>query len=258
MDGPLYQPITDGTRTDRAARLLSDLITTGKLAPGDFLPSEPVLAKQLGVSRPTLRLALRTLEMRGLVVSKRGVGVQVTDRTHEVATDSIELMLQRDGGDIRDMLELRLILECHGAFLAAQRATDDDIAAIAETIEAMVDGDLTIGDCIELDLDFHVRLAEASKNTLLVALVRALRRLMLDTIAATHEIDHRTLRRQHAHALVMDAIKARDPEAAYVAMEEMLRSTEELLGVESPRRGVTPERRSGEIAPTSGVTPSPS
>ncbi|MDQ3475937.1 MAG: FadR family transcriptional regulator [Actinomycetota bacterium] len=258
MDLQLYQPITDGTRTDRAARLLSDLITTGKLAPGDFLPSEPVLAKQLGVSRPTLRLALRTLEMRGLVVSKRGVGVQVTDRTHEVATDSIELMLQRDGGDIRDMLELRLILECQGALLAAQRATDDDIAAIAATIEAMGDGGLSIGDCIELDLDFHVRLAEASKNTLLVALVRALRRLMLDTIAATHEIDHRTMRRQHAHALVLDAIKARDPEAAYVAMEEMLRSTEELLGVESPRRGAPPKRRSGESVPAGCVSPSSS
>ncbi len=250
MDGPLYQPITDGTRTDRAARLLSDLITTGKLAPGDFLPSEPVLAKQLGVSRPTLRLALRTLEMRGLVVSKRGVGVQVTDRTHEVATDSIELMLQRDGGDIRDMLELRLILECQGALLAAQRATDDDIAAIAATIEAMGDGGLSIGDCIELDLEFHLRLAKASKNNLLVALVHALRGLMLDTIAATHAIDARTAQRLRAHAMVLEAIKARDAEAAYAAMEWMLRVTEEILEERSRDDALRPRpslaRRGGE------------
>lgn len=246
----LFQSVNDGSRTERAVRLLTDLITGGKLASGDFLPSEPALSKQLGISRPTMRLALRTLEARGLVVTRRGVGVQVTDRTREAATDSIGLLLQRSGGGVREMLEVRLMLECQGAALAAQRATEDDIAAIAATMEALGGDGLTVGDCIELDLEFHLRLAKASKNNLLVALVHALRGLMLDTIAATHAIDARTTQRLRAHATVLEAIKARNPEAAYAAMEQMLRVTEEILEERSRDDALRPRpslaRRGGE------------
>src|SRR6266536_1253788 len=137
MNADLYQSVNDGSRTDRAVRFLTELITSGKLASGDFLPSEPALCKQLGISRPTVRLALRTLETQGLVVIKPGIGAQITDRTREAATNSIELMLQRRGSDTQEMLEIRLLLECKGASLAAQRATEDDLKEIAGAIDAM-------------------------------------------------------------------------------------------------------------------------
>ncbi len=229
MDTEFYQSIKEGSLTDRAVRLLTDLITTGKLAPGDFLLSEPALSKQLGISRPTVRLALQTLETRGLVTTKQGVGVQVTNRTREAASDSIGLMLQQGGVGIRDILEVRLMLECQGASLAALRATDDDIAAIAATIDGFGSDDLSVGDCIEADLDFHLRLAEASKNDVLVALAHALRGLIRESIATTHVIDHRAAHRLQAHAMVLDAVKARDPEAAYAAMEQMLCITGEII-----------------------------
>jgi len=223
----LYPAINPGSRTDRAVVVLAELITSGRLVSGDFLPSESELCKQLGLSRPTIRMALRTLETRGLVVTKHGVGVQVTDRTRQAVTDSIELMLLRQGAGPRDMLEVRLMLECQGAFLAAQRATDDNIRAIGESIEAM-HGGLTIAETVETDLNFHLRVAEASQNEVLVALVHAMRGLLRNTIAATYAIDRGTEERIDAHGQVLAGIVARDAAAAETAMRAHICRTEML------------------------------
>ncbi len=225
MDPSLYPTITDGSRTDRAVRLLTDLITSGKLAPGDPLPSEPALGKQLGISRPTVRLALRTLETRGLIATRHGVGATVADRTREAAVDSIELMLRQIGAGERDMLEVRSMLETQGAALAAGRATDDDLAAIAAAVDGMRAPNLTIPDLIELDLAFHLRLHEASRNAVLVALVHAIRGLLRDTIAATYDRDPRTSTRLAEHARILAAIASRDPAAAHAAMDSHLVSS---------------------------------
>src|SRR5215203_1151576 len=133
----LYRSLNDGSRTERVERFLTQLITSGKVASGDLLPSELALSKQLGVSRPTIRLALRTLETRGLIVIRQGVGAQVTDRTREVATDSISLMLQRTGSNTKEMLEVRLMLESQGAAWAAERADQHSVKAISQAIDAM-------------------------------------------------------------------------------------------------------------------------
>lgn len=218
MDTDLYRSLNSGSRTEHAVQLLTDLITTGKLASGDFFPSEPALSKQLGISRATVRMALRTLETRGLVVTRHGVGVQVADRTREVAVDSLELMLQRAGGGTRDMLEVRLMLECQGAALAAERATAADVEAIGAAIDAMRADDLSIDACIDLDLAFHLRLHEASKNPVLVALVHALRGMLRDTIAGTYERDRRTAPRLEEHSRIFAAVKAGDSKGAHDAM----------------------------------------
>lgn len=225
MDPSLYPTITDGSRTDRAVRLLTDLITSGKLSPGDPLPSEPALGKQLGVSRPTVRLALRTLETRGLIATRHGVGATVADRTREAAVDSIELMLQRIGAGPVDTLEVRAMLECQGAALAAERATDADLTAIAAAVAGMRRPGLTIPDLIELDLAFHLRLHEASKNAVLVALVHAIRGLLRDTIAATYDRDDRIAPRLAEHTRILAAVTAHDPAAALAAMETHLVSS---------------------------------
>ncbi len=229
MDTASYPSINVGSRTDRAVAVLTELITSGTLASGDYLPSEAALCRQFGVSRPTVRMALRTLETRGLVVTKHGVGVQVTDRTRQVATDSIGLMLRRQGAKPRDMLEVRLVLEGQGAALAASRATEEDCRAIAAAIEAMRDQILTIDQNVEADLAFHLRVAEASQNDVLVTLIHALRGLLRDTIAATYAGDPRIEARLEEHTRVLDAVIARDPTAAEAAMRTHLRRTERLL-----------------------------
>lgn len=229
MSPDRYPPLEQGTRADRVTRMLTEMITSEDVAQGEFLPSEPELCRLLGVSRATLRQALRTLEARGLVVSKHGVGVQVIDRTREVATDAMQRMMLRRGKDPRDLLEVRLMLECQGAALAATRATDDDIHALSESLDFMGRQVTTIDQYVAADLNFHLYLAEASKNAVLVSLIHAIRDLLLDTIRATYAADGRTERRLHDHSRVLDAIISGDADAAAAAMRAHLRSTEEML-----------------------------
>lgn len=224
-------PIDGTSRTDRTVAVLTELITSGRFASGDFLPSEAELCRQLGISRPTLRMALRTLETRGLVVTRHGVGVQVTDRTRQAVVDSIELMLLRGGAGPRDVLEVRLMLECQGAVLAAERATSQDLDGIAAAVAALREPHLSLAEIVGADLGFHLRVVEASKNAVLVALVHAIRGLLRDTIAATWRVNNRPEERIQDHALILAAVAARDPAAAEAAMRTHLRRTEPLIDV---------------------------
>lgn len=225
MDPKLFPSLNDGSRTERAVQLLSDLITSGKIEAGEFLPSEPALSKQLGISRTTIRLALKTLEMRGLVTTRRGVGVQVANRTRQVAIDSLELMLQHGDGSIKDAFEVRTMLECQSALLAAERATDDDLQEIAAALERIEVPGLSIDEQIDADLDFHLRLCEASKNPILVALAMVLRGLLRDAIASTLTFEAPGSPREHEHRLILETLRSRDPERAEAAMNEHMRKS---------------------------------
>ncbi|MGH2548642.1 MAG: FadR/GntR family transcriptional regulator [Thermomicrobiales bacterium] len=225
MDPKLFPSLNDGSVTERAVQLLSDLITSGKLAAGEFLPSEPTLSKQLGISRGTIRMALKTLEMRGLVIPRRGIGVEVANRTRQVAIDSLELMLQHGDGDITDAFEVRSMLEGQSARLAAERATDGDFVEIAAAMERIEVPGLSIDEQIDADLDFHLRLCEASKNPILVALAMVLRGLLRDAIASTLVFEAPDSPREHEHRLILETLRARDPERAQHAMNEHMRKS---------------------------------
>lgn len=229
MDPLATRTIGGPTRSDQAARLLTELITSGQLASGAFLPTEAELCHQLGVSRATIREAVRKLEARGLVVSRHGVGVQVADGTEQAVSDSISLLLQRRRVGPRDMLEVRLTLECQAAALAAERGSAAAIAMIAAAIDAMRDPSLTISEQVRNDLDFHLRIAEASQNVVLVALVHAIRGLLLDTITATFETNPSITERIEFHASILEGIQAHDPVAAQAAMRTHLLMTEQLI-----------------------------
>jgi GntR family transcriptional repressor for pyruvate dehydrogenase complex len=216
--------MNEGTRTDRAVQLLTELVTSGTYLPGEYLPSEPTLSKQLGVSRTTVRLALKTLELRGLVVMRRGIGVLVADRTQEVAMESLRMMLLQSGGNTLDAYEVRLMLECESAELAAERATDEEIEEMGDSIDRMQAPGLTIDQRIDIDLEFHLRLCEASKNQMLVALAQVLRGLLRETIKATYLVDEREMPRTIEHTRILEQVKCRNSQGAHAAMDIHMRS----------------------------------
>jgi len=109
--------------SDSITEQIERLIVQGVLTPGDALPSARDLAKQFGLSRPSLREALRVLESRGLVQARRGGGFGVTDVIGPTITDPLVHLLQRHPETIDDVLELRHGLECVVAYTAAIRAT---------------------------------------------------------------------------------------------------------------------------------------
>ncbi|HLH72011.1 MAG TPA: FCD domain-containing protein, partial [Chloroflexota bacterium] len=163
------------------------------------------------------------------VQRRHGIGIQVTDRSHEVAAHSISLMLQRGRSDVADLLEVRLGLECQSATLAALRATKSDLQVLAESIETMANQSSTLDEYVDADLGFHLHLAEATHNAVLVALINAIRDLLHQSIRATYDVDGRTERRLDAHRLVLEAVQRRDPHAAEAAMREHLHYTELML-----------------------------
>ena len=227
-DFELLQPIRPGSVTDQAVTVLTELITSGRLAPHDFLPSEPELCRQLRISRSSVREALRVLEARGLVIRRHGIGVQVVDHAREAVGDSIELMLLRSGGGLRDLIEVRLILESQAVSLAARRATADDVLALRDLI-AELERPGSVDEHLGSDFRFHLRLAEASGNRMLVALVQAIRGPLLRTVEAVYAAKPEVEERIAHHTAIVDAIAARDAQTAEAALRQHLVRVERLV-----------------------------
>lgn len=209
-------------------------VALGVLLPGERLPAERALAEGLGVSRVTVREALRVLQGEGLLTTRRGSTGTVVSPTAAALDSAVgdEEYARRLG----DVFELRLAVEAMGAGLAAQRGTPDDLAVLDSCQQALT-ASADVHAFRRADSEFHLALARMSGNALLVQVTEDLRaaafaRLDRDDLAVIHES---TIR---GHAAVIAAVRARDAAAASVAMtahvEEARREVEAAL---TARRG---------------------
>ncbi|MDH6257538.1 FCD domain-containing protein [Bradyrhizobium sp. BR13661] len=206
--------------SDTITSQIEQLIVHGTLKPGDALPSERDLSKQLGVSRPSLREALLILESHGLLQARRGGGFGVTDVTASTLTDPLVHLLQRYPSAVDDVLELRHGLECTAAYFAAQRATDADVKRLRDLMTAMKrrrSKREPLEDA-DLDVDFHMTIADASHNLALVHVMRGIFNLMrinmLRAREALHHHHDNVILLDDQHEAIVKAIVARDPAAA--------------------------------------------
>jgi GntR family transcriptional repressor for pyruvate dehydrogenase complex len=124
------------------------------------------------------------------------------------------------------------MLECQGAALAAERRSEEDIARMSIPIEQLRRDDLAVEDYVQEDLGFHLAVARASRNDVLVALVHALRGLLLSTISAGFAVDLDLNIRLRAHQDILDAISRRDSLTAEVAMRDHLANLEQSIKAE--------------------------
>ena len=223
-------------RRQRLSDLITDqieqLIVDGKLRPGEALPSERDLAAQLGVSRPSAREALLLLESRGLVGARRGGGYAVTDVTAPTITDPLAHLLQRHPSAVDDILEVRHGLECVAAYFAASRASDADVKRLRERAAMMKRQRRKIepAEMVDLDVDFHMAIAEASHNVALVHVMRGIFNLMRINIlrareAMYHQEDALGLLDEQ-HMAIAEAIASRDAAAARTAANVHLSFTQ--------------------------------
>ena len=154
---------------------LRDLVLSGAYAPGDKLPPERQLAAQLGVNRSSLREALKRLEQLGLVRARRGDGTRVLDFMRTAGLELAGHLVLRGSPDIlRDMLELRVIYGREVARMAAERASDEDLAAL-EAITAKVGPSADPAVVLATDFEFYVALTDASKNRVFRLLINSIR-----------------------------------------------------------------------------------
>ncbi len=141
----------------------------------DFrLPSERDLAVRLGVSRTSVREALRTLTNQGLLETRRGAGTRVARTTRPVLENAFEFLLMRTEPSLLDLYETRELIEVYLAGRAAERRTDSDLARIEEALRAMGDGRADPTDLGGPNLRFHMAIAAAAHNPILAEIIACL------------------------------------------------------------------------------------
>jgi len=201
--------------TDEAIEKIKDMIVTGELVPGSRLPPEKELSERLGLSRSSMREAVKALEVIRVLDVRRGDGTYVTSLEPRLLLEAISFVLDmQDDASLLELFTVRRILESKSTAMAARRATDDDIAVLDEQIHA-VSGDTDIETLVAHDLAFHSRISRMSGNEYLASLLdnltthtvraRVWRGLTQDGAAERTLAEHRAIR---------DALADRDAELA--------------------------------------------
>ena len=200
---------------------ICDRIRAGALLPGDWLPPERQLARELAVSRTSVRQALQALAERGVVESRQGDGTYVADElAGSFPNDAILDVLNREQGVLGDILEFRRLLEPQIAALAARRIDADGIDRLKVVVCDQQRALLAGRPDAALDAEFHRLLAECAGNRVLVRVMAALRATVDETRAAGLRTSGRQNASMEGHLRLLDALEARDAAAAHAAMEQ--------------------------------------
>jgi GntR family transcriptional repressor for pyruvate dehydrogenase complex len=219
-----FKPIRTRRLYEEILEQMKELLAGGELKPGDKLMSERELAERLEVSRPSVREAIRSLEMMGFVEIRRGGGTYVRNTRADEIIRPLAMFLAVERSSQLEMFEVRRIFEAATARLAAERATGDDVEAIRAALEAMSESvnarDSAKGE--GHDIAFHYAVAEATHNALLTKLFRTIsedfsrsvsvarRQLYVGTLGPGKIIEQ--------HRRIFRAIRDHDPDAAASAM----------------------------------------
>ena len=213
-----------GTTAEGVAVRLREMIHRGELRLGDQLPPERDLAKLLGVSRPTLRAGIRSLAALGILQSRQGAGTFVVDAEGPPALDSspLRLMASLHKFTTAEMFEARRALEMAIAGMAAERATGEQMATMAEEIAGMYASLEEPEQFLVHDMRFHQTVAAASGNRILTALMNMVATILLDVRSKTVKRARDLKESAEMHYRIYRAIRSHDQEAARLAMRDHL------------------------------------
>jgi len=212
--------------SDEIASQVRALISEGVLKPGDRLPPERELIREFGVSRPSLREALKSLVAQGFLEVKQGDRTFVKSITSEKLQDPLSLLLKADTQKIFDLIEVRKAMEAWGAFHAAQRGSEEDIKQLEEIIEEMKEA-LDEGKSWEKqDADFHLAMAQATHNTIQTHIMSTIYDLLRESVARVFRDQGKAKKLFNQHYRIFSAIKNRSPDKARERVLEHLNYVE--------------------------------
>jgi GntR family transcriptional repressor for pyruvate dehydrogenase complex len=221
---PVYRTVRTSRLFEQIVQQVEDSILKGQLKPGDQLPAERDLAQSFGVSRTAVREAVKTLREKGLVEAYSGRGTFVTNGTSQAMRQSLDLMIRinpQEGS--ANLAELRQVLEPEIAGLAAERIEEQLMTTMREAVAVMDRNLHDPGAYVEADLDFHLALAEAAGNPLILSLLDSIVGLLREQRSRIFRVDGGPERGQFHHKQILAAIERRNPEAAREAMRAHLR-----------------------------------
>lgn len=211
---------------------IKQMIIDGNLSAGEKMPTERELAVQLGVSRPTVREAIRALAALRIVDSVQGAGTYVTSLEPELLVEPIDFLLRANDAALLDLFEARVVLEAGLARLAGDRRTDQDLDALRRTISAHEANLHNAEVALDLDLRFHNEVAGAARSPILASLLGSIAALGRASRARTGKSLHVRERTHHDHQRILDALLLQDASGAEQAM---------IAHLEHVRNSVAPE-----------------
>ena len=188
-------------------------IEAGRLGPGDRLPPERELAQRMGVSRPSLRSGLRTLQAMGILHARRGAGTFIVEGPPHLGKAPLQFLAALHGFTLDQMYEARRMLEVGAAGLAAQRATGEQLAAMSDELTGMY---ATLDDpqvFLRHDLGFHRAVAAGSGNPIVATIIGTLVEIIWET-GRLNMAGFSLRESADTHRRIYDAIRSRSPERA--------------------------------------------
>lgn len=224
---PEFEAIRRNKIHEEVAKQLEEMILK-KLRPGDKLPAERELVEMLGVSRSSVRDAIRKLELLGLVEPRQGAGTVVRDFSDAVA-NPLASVVSRKRQLVSELLDFRKMVEPPLAARAASNASATQIAAMEEILlrhDAKVAGGHL---AIKEDSEFHYAIATASGNTIVLKVLDVVMDLLRETRSRSLQTRGRPEKSLAGHRRIMSAIKRRDPVAAEEAMRQHIANIEKIV-----------------------------
>ncbi len=220
----VHAPVDRRRTYELVAERLLDMIAADGLAPGTALPTERELAAAYSVGRSSVREALRMLESAGVIVAASGSSFVVADRARPLQRSLHVVVSLRQAPPLQELFELRRIVECEAAALAAERHDAGELeqmdSAVEEMAASLAEGR---GDVfIDADVRFHLAVSEAAGNRLLAETMEAIRDVLRSALAAIFEVPHSAERAIDEHRAIRAAIAAGDPDRARAAMRAHL------------------------------------
>lgn len=235
----MFKPIKDKQSSihEKVIHELKELILEGKLKAGDKLPSERALADMLGVSRSSLREALKIMEAIGLLEIKRGQGVFVVDHNLDQHMENFLNNLFVSDAKISELFEIRKVLETEATTWAALRATKVQIKKLEKLVEDSITslqkgGNNKVALLAQHDNEFHTRLMEASNNSVLIQIMDGLFDLLIGSKSKAMIVPKRAEKSLEEHKLIVSALLKRDADLAKKIMLKHLENAEkDVLGI---------------------------
>jgi GntR family transcriptional regulator, transcriptional repressor for pyruvate dehydrogenase complex len=208
--------------SERVAEQLVRLIADGQLHHGDRIPSERELAALVGVSRTSVREALRHLEMRGMVDRRRGRGTVVVSIERPELGAAMLGSMSASGRVLREVMDLRAVVEPPIAERAAARGTSSQIKALGALVDQaealQLQAEPSVESFIALDIAFHTALARMTQNEMLERLLALTNEWMGPSRSRTLQTERRVHRSVAAHRQIFDAVRRRDAHQANIMM----------------------------------------
>jgi GntR family transcriptional repressor for pyruvate dehydrogenase complex len=224
-----FETVRKVRRYEQVAEQIRRMISDGALKPGDLLPPERELVEKLGVGRSSIRDAVRTLEVMGILEPRQGHGTVVRDLSADALVVPLSLVLTRKRELVTELLDVRRMIEPGLAARAAKNATAEELAHMAEILERH-EAKLRRGEeAMDEDSDFHYAIALAARNSVVLRVLDVLMDLLRESRSRSLQVPGRPQRSFDGHRRILRALQKRDAKAAEAAVRRHLKEIEEVV-----------------------------